>query len=108
MAKPRSAKKGGGRKAPASPLHSDMEDEVDKFHKQRDKLALNLEEEAVSDDSLDEDEVLGLEYSDEEDTDDEIEADTHYGRREWAALGHAAYAGGARGPCRPPAAQHGG
>lgn len=88
MARPRSAKKGpNAKQRPASPLPSDMEDEVDKFHKQRDKLALNLEDEALTDDdSLDEEEVLGMDGSEEYDTDDEIEAETKYGKRECPAV----------------------
>ncbi|PSC73947.1 Something about silencing 10 [Micractinium conductrix] len=84
MAKPSSAKK--GRRPPAGPkgLPSDLEDEVEKFHKQRDVLPLSVDDDALSDgslDSLDEEEVLGLGGSDEElDTDDEIEADSEYGR----------------------------
>lgn len=89
MAKPSSAKK--GRRPPAGPkgLPSDLEDEVEKFHKQRDVLPLSVDDDALSDgslDSLDEEEVLGLGGSDEElDTDDEIEADSEYGRSEWAS-----------------------
>ncbi|PRW45524.1 Something about silencing 10 [Chlorella sorokiniana] len=73
-------------------LPSDMEDAIEKHHKARDKLPLDINDDvALSDDSLDEDEVLGLGggssdergSSDEgefEDTDDEIEAETKYGR----------------------------
>ena len=96
MAPPRSAKKpkglaGKGRPlAPSPPV--ELLDDVEKFHRQRDgKLALNMDEDEVSDDSLDANEVLGLDDSDEFDTDDEIEAETKYGKSEW----HAAWLGGA-------------
>ena len=104
-----SAKKAGRGRAPApdSPLPSDLEDEVDKFHKQRDKLALNLEDDRVSEDSLDEEEVLGLEDSEEYDTDDEIEAETKYGKRECASRGMPYMQRGLGGWCGPWATRSG-
>jgi len=73
------------RRAPDSPLPSDLEDEVDKFHRKREKLSLNAEDDLSDDgDSLDEDEAIldVSEGSDELDTDDEIERKTHLGKRE--------------------------
>lgn len=71
-----------------SPLPSDLEDDVDKFYKTRDKLHLNVHEDSLSEDelSIDEEEAV-LDVSDpsddddEFDTDEEIEKDTHLGRR---------------------------
>ena len=97
MAPPRSAKKqkgsaaGKGRPLAPSPLPEELLDDVEKFHRQQDgMLKLNVDEDEVSDDSLDANEVLGLDDSDELDTDEEIEAETKYGKSEW----HAAWLGG--------------
>lgn len=85
----RSGRTGRTKKSP-SPLNSDLEDEVDKFHKQREKLHLDIEEDALSDATSEDDEqqaVLDIEDAnddssgDELDTDEEIERDTRYGRR---------------------------
>ena len=92
MARKQKAGKPKG-KAPASPLPSDLEDDVDKFHKKRDKLSLNVEDDMLSDeDSMggEDDAVLDVDQgttdddSDEFDTDDEIERKTHLGRREYS------------------------
>ena len=96
MAKPKSAKKAGGasKRRPSEPeeLPSDLEMEADTFHKQRERdiLKHDAADDSGSDDSLDsldEEEVLGMEDSDasseEYDTEDEIEAETKYGKREW-------------------------
>lgn len=87
MAGPRSAKKGGSRpdrRKAQEPeeLPSDLEMEADRHAKQQDKLLLNVHDEAeLDDDSLDEEEVLGLEGS-EEDSDWDSEDDTKLGRSE--------------------------
>ena len=71
-----------------SPLPSDLEDEVEKFHKKRDKLSLNMEDDEVTDDdSLPDEDDAVLDVSDgseseEVDTDDEIERGTRFGQRE--------------------------
>ena len=85
------AKKQTGRKKRAqpadSPLPSDLEDEVDKFHKQREKLSLNVEDDVPSDDDSipDEDDAV-LDVSDDSgseelDSDEEMERGTRYGKR---------------------------
>jgi hypothetical protein len=87
------AAKASRAKKPASPLGSDMEDEVDKFHKQKERLSLRASEDEASEDSLDDEAVYDL--SDEEegesdddgelyDTDEEIERETRYGKRRLA------------------------
>jgi hypothetical protein len=90
MAKPKSAKKGRGRPPPPdSPLASDLEMPEDQFHKQRDKLALDIHDDVLSDDdSLDEEEVLGMEErnSEEDDDSDSEDEDTKYGRRECSSI----------------------
>lgn len=69
-----------------SPLPSDLEDEVEKFHKKRDKLSLNMEDDEVTDDdSLPDEDDAVLDVSDgseseEVDTDDEIERGTRFGQ----------------------------
>lgn len=96
MAKPRSAKKGGqrppARKGGPVGLPEELEDDVERFHKQRDVLSLDVNDDALSEDSLDElddEEVLRLggsddeEDSDEFDSDEEMEKGTMYGKREW-------------------------
>lgn len=71
-----------------SPLPSDLEDEVEKFHKKRDKLSLNMKDDELSDDeSLPDEDDAVLDVSDgseseEVDTDDEIERGTRFGQRE--------------------------
>lgn len=95
MAKPKSAKRAGGApkrlQSEAEELPSDLETEVDKFHKQRERDMLRLDAAADSGsddslDSLDDEEVLGMDdsgaSSEEYDTEDEIEAETKYGKRE--------------------------
>lgn len=89
MAKPRSAKKGPTRPPAPEELPSDLDMPEDAFHRQKDKLALDINDDVLSaDDSLDEDEVLGLEEEEEDseelDTDEEEERETTYGRREFA------------------------
>lgn len=87
---PRKGKGGKKRAEPKdSPLPSDMEDEVEKFHKSREKLHLNMEDDDPSDDDSlpDEDDAVldvsddGDDDDDSIDTDDEIERDTRYGKR---------------------------
>ena len=93
MPKPGRGGKGAGRRAaaPPSPLPSDLEDEVDKYHRSREKLSLRLsddeagaglsdEEEGVMDLSASESSE-GEEDEEELDTDDEIERGTHLGKR---------------------------
>jgi hypothetical protein len=86
---PKRNQKGGKKRAEPkdSPLPSDMEDEVEKFHKSREKLHLNMEDDDPSDDDSipDEDDAV-LDVSDDDDsdsidTDDEMERDTRYGKR---------------------------
>ena len=85
-------------KKPASPRGSDMEDEVDKFHKQKERLSLRASEDEASEDSLDDEAVYDLSDEgeggsddDEElyDTDEEIERETRYGKRRLADCMHA-------------------
>ena len=40
--------------APVEELPSDMEDEVEKFHKRKDKLSLTVSDDEIDEDSLDE------------------------------------------------------
>jgi hypothetical protein len=81
MAKPKSVRK--GRKA-ASPLPDEMHMPED-IHA-RSKLALDINDDLLSDDdSLDEDEVLGLSEDSEEDSElDSSDEDTKYGQREFS------------------------
>jgi hypothetical protein len=94
----------------ASPLPSDMEDEVEKFHKSREEaqtrefISLHTSE-LQSDDSLDDEGVLQVDDSEEYDTDEEIERGTHLGKRERHAQAHACAAPHVRArrpPTRPP------
>jgi hypothetical protein len=67
----------GRRGRDASPLPSDLEDEVEKFHKKKDVLKLNVEEDSDSEDSLDDEGVYDLsEEEEEEEGDDDEEYDT--------------------------------
>jgi hypothetical protein len=70
----------------AEELPDDLEDEVDAFHKKRDFLALNPEDDdgGSDDGSLGEDEVYGISGEEselEDDTDDEIEKGGRLGQR---------------------------
>ena len=97
MAKPRSARKAGGgggggggggrRRAEPQDLPSDLEMEEERLARSRDKLHLDVRDDAVGDDdSLDEEEVMGLGSEGSEGEDDsedwDSEDDTNYGRRE--------------------------
>ena len=74
---------GGKRRTPRapSPLPDELEDEVDRFHRQREQVALQaphpsrLDALGGSEDELDEEEVMALAGSSEEelDTDEEVE-----------------------------------
>jgi hypothetical protein len=86
---PNRSRRSKGRTAPGSPLPSDLEEDVDKFHRQREQLTIDVEEDGLSDDSLDRDEEAVLDVSgasdgnsssEELDTDDEIERDTRFGK----------------------------
>ena len=82
---------GGKRRTPRapSPLPDELEDEVDRFHRQREQVALQaphpsrLDALGGSEDELDEEEVMALAGSSEEelDTDEEEERETRYGQR---------------------------
>ena len=70
-----------------SPLPSDLEDEVEKFHKKKDKLSLTMEDDEFSDDDSmpdEDDAVLDVSEdsseSEDVDTDDEIERGTRFGK----------------------------
>lgn len=89
MAKTKLVKRKG--KAPPEELPSDMEDEVEKFHKRRDKLSLNVSDDELSEDELGLDEEGVFDISDGEDggsddeeldSDEEEDSDTKLGRRE--------------------------
>lgn len=76
--------RGAGRKMPHSPLDSDMEDDVDKFHKKRDKLSLTLEDDAPpasDDDSLDDEAVYDVSDSESDDSLDEDSEDDEHRRK---------------------------
>lgn len=76
-----------------TPSDSDLEDEVDKFHKEREKLHLDVEEDALSDEDFEEENEAVLdvhdasdEDSDEFDTDEEMERETRYGKCEFTQI----------------------
>ncbi|GAB4821287.1 hypothetical protein N2152v2_008333 [Parachlorella kessleri] len=57
-----------------------MEDEVEKFHKRKDKLSLNVSDDELDEDSLDEEAVYDISDEEEEDSDEEEERDTRLGK----------------------------
>lgn len=72
MARKKARRENGG-------LPADMEDEVDVFHKGKEKISLNKDEEDASDEDLSEDEVdvynLGSEEEEEDEEEDGEESD---------------------------------
>ena len=74
MAKPKKANKPKKQKKDAEPLAEDMYDEVDAFHKQKDKIMLNGADDKDEDESEDDFGVYDLQ-NDSDDEDDSVDDD---------------------------------